>query len=518
MSGYGLFQTSTLGMNSQANRLNTIGTNIANVNTGGYRRTDTEFQTVLSDNVFQQSDIGGVLPVQRRRYDLQGLITPTDRNLDLAISGQGFFAVQPNFSSTTKVYYTRDGSFQVNTVNGQTTSVLADDGTTNITVNNGYLVDKNGYFVLGSPVQANGTVSSSGAAPMRVDSYAFTNVGNPTTQSTLEFNLPSNDNFGATAHSYTLRTYDSNATERAVTFNFSRSITDNQWQVAVQGNNLTTSTLSPGANFGLTTGTTNQLTFNAGAQSFQLVGLSTGIPVNGAFSSLKAGNQITLTGTASNNSTFTIASVSADGSTITVTGGGLLGEAATGATAINIASTAPVTSPLIFNGNGILTSPTSMTLAATWSDGATSNFTVDTSGMKQFAGAFTTFRTSQDGFGKANMTGISFDPAGNVVGAFSDGTERNVYKIPLYTFTNINGLHADNGMVFEETSASGTATAFFADQSTKADFINFSHEISNVDIATEFARMIQTQEAYNLNATTFRTIDEMTVVARDLKA
>ena len=30
--------------------------------------------------------------------------------------------------------------------------------------------------------------------------------------------------------------------------------------------------------------------------------------------------------------------------------------------------------------------------------------------------------------------------------------------------------------------------------------------------------MIQTQTAYNMNATTFKTIDEMTTVARDLKA
>ncbi len=41
--GYSLFQTPTLGMLSQAHALNTLGTNITNINTGGFKRTDTRF-------------------------------------------------------------------------------------------------------------------------------------------------------------------------------------------------------------------------------------------------------------------------------------------------------------------------------------------------------------------------------------------------------------------------------------------------------------------------------------------
>ena len=176
MSGYGLFQPATLGMQSQAHRLSTIGVNIANVNTGGFKRTDTEFETLLSDTSFQQSDLGGVKPYARSTNDVQGLITPTQGPLDLAITGDGFFAVQPEFSGTTEVFFTRDGSFNVNTVDGQTSSVTSDDGAT-ISVANGYLVDKNGYFLLGSAAESDGSFSSSAAAPMRVDQYAFTDTG-----------------------------------------------------------------------------------------------------------------------------------------------------------------------------------------------------------------------------------------------------------------------------------------------------------------------------------------------------
>jgi flagellar hook protein FlgE len=73
-------------------------------------------------------------------------------------------------------------------------------------------------------------------------------------------------------------------------------------------------------------------------------------------------------------------------------------------------------------------------------------------------------------------------------------------------------------MVFAETADSGTASLFAADVSGIASFNPYSVELSNVDLATEFSRMIMVQNAYNSNATVFRTVDEMTMVARDLKA
>ena len=62
MPGYHLLQTPTLGMRSQAHALNTIGINVANVNTGGYKRTDTEFETLISKTLQNESDLGGVVP------------------------------------------------------------------------------------------------------------------------------------------------------------------------------------------------------------------------------------------------------------------------------------------------------------------------------------------------------------------------------------------------------------------------------------------------------------------------
>jgi flagellar hook protein FlgE len=523
MSGYGLFQPSTLGMKSQSHRLNTIGYNIANVNTGGFKRTDTEFETLLSDRIYQQSDIGGVKPYARATNDVQGLVSSTNRSLDLAISGDGFYAVQPQLTGTTEIFYTRDGSFGINTVDGQTSTVTSDDNTT-ITVANGYLVDKNGYFLLGSPANADGTFSSSAAAPMRVDQYAFISQGQPTSTASLEFNLPSTAEFGDTTETFALTVYDSNSTARSINFDFIPMQADNQWRINVRADNMTTGTLSPTSAVSRTSGTAantglafdSEFVFNSTNKTVQAINSATGLGITDAFASYVKGDQITFSNTGNNNATFTIENVTNDGSML------VLKEAvtaeSTGGATVTATSASALFNPMTFSSKGVLSSTGELTFSATWDDAATSSFTIDVSTMTQFAGDFTPYRSSQNGLGLANLTDLSFDPAGHVVGTFSDGTQRNIYQIPLYDFTNPNGLTSDNGMVFKETTESGSATSFFADASSKATFLPGAIEISNVDIAAEFARMIQTQNAYNMSATTFRTIDEMTTVARDLKA
>ena len=513
MSGNGLLQPATLGMRAQAHQLNTIGYNIANVNTGGFKRTDTQFETLLSDNQFQHRDLGGVKPYARATNDVQGRIQQSNNVLDLAIVGQGFFAVQADLNSADNLFYTRDGAFEISTVD-ETSSVTADDGST-ITVSNGYLVDKNGLFLRGSPIESDGTFNLGAAAPMRVDQFAFIDVGQATTQAVLELNLPSEDNFGDTAQSFTFDTFDSNGTGRDITFDFSRTLTDNTWRIDTRADNLTTATLSPGSAFSLSTSATTALTFDNIARTIELRNTTTGIPTSEAFSGLAVGDQITLAGTASNNNTFTISAINSTGSTITVTEAITAETTAATATAT---STATLTDNLVFSELGVLQSPTELTYTATWSDGATSTFTIDMSGMTQFDGGFTPFRTSQDGFAAASLNTVSFNGQGEVLGRFSDGSQRAIYKVPLYDFTNPNGLESENGLLFVETTESGSATGFFTDESDKADFQPNAQELSNVDIALEFTRMIQTQNAYNMNATSFQTIDEMLTVARDLKS
>ena len=108
MAGYGLLQSSTLGMLSQSHAINNIGINIANATTGGYRASDINFQTLVGQTLDKQSDIGGVKPIETPRFDQQGIFRNSLRNLDLAISGKGFFLVSPTLAVSGEVLYTRE--------------------------------------------------------------------------------------------------------------------------------------------------------------------------------------------------------------------------------------------------------------------------------------------------------------------------------------------------------------------------------------------------------------------------
>jgi flagellar hook protein FlgE len=780
MVGYGFFQASTLGMRSQAHALNTIGTNVANVNTGGYKRTDTQFETVLSKTLDKNiSDIGGVKAKDYQIIDSQGVVQSSDRDLDLAIIGRGFFQTSTSLTSTApeNLLYTRDGSFRISVENDITVPGAGFTSTTPVTVDSngvqinpvtakeGYLVDKNGYYVLGWSPEPDGTFSNSGAAaPMRIDPYTFTNTFTATTTGSFQANLPSNTEI-ITDHAtavlaadqgtnnsnlvtYTTQIVDSNGVTQTARINMTKSAT-NQWDVSAttsratspqNGTVLLSGTLEAGDQYSVTVdgftetytvlgteasiadvrtalvgqlnanvgispnvtaaaGNTNgeiTLTANTAATTFTssaaaangantaqvdtvtiggtfepgdiftvtVDGVSVGytavdgdtnmagvrtsliaaINASPGMSALvtaapgAAAGEITLTAVSTNSAivssvattnaapraqvdtvtiggtfelgdtynitlngapfsytavipdasmadvrTSLIAAFNLDGTVngtataapgggafeITLTANtpgtaltttssatnvalgiadntattaitttnvaGLADQTATVATTTaqvtttddNAVSSATTTSTqmsaittITFSPQGTLlsTSPQTATLTMGFSDGGTSTLAMDVSGMTQFAGDFLPFSFDHNGLASANMERVQFDSAGHIVGSFSDGTQRKVYKVPLASFANPNALEMKNGMVFAETGESGTVSLFASDTSDIASFNPYSVELSNVDLASEFSRMIMVQSAYNSNATVFRTVDEMTTVARDLKA
>lgn len=108
------------GMVEQQRNLELISNNLANVNTPGYRRLSVHFQDVLSDAVAGDATGGGsgVRTSAATRSFGQGSLTPTNRDLDFAISGDGFFKVKLEDGTAG---YTRDGTFFIG-VDGRLTT------------------------------------------------------------------------------------------------------------------------------------------------------------------------------------------------------------------------------------------------------------------------------------------------------------------------------------------------------------------------------------------------------------
>jgi flagellar basal-body rod protein FlgG len=142
--------TAATGMAAQEAHVNTISNNIANVNTTGYKKERTEFESLHYQtikeagsrtsnnsvhNVGHQVGSGTRVSGISREFS-QGAPQITNNPFDLMINGEGFFGIQ---LPDTSVSYTRDGSFNVNS--------------------QGLMVNKQGYPLLPNLQFPAGTVS-----------------------------------------------------------------------------------------------------------------------------------------------------------------------------------------------------------------------------------------------------------------------------------------------------------------------------------------------------------------------
>ena len=222
---YGSFASSIMGMYSQARSIENIGTNIANVNTGGYKRVDTHFSSLVSERFYNEGDLSGIKPKEYNRISVQGNLVTSDRELDLAINGQGFFLLNSQIDGNGDTYYGRDGSFHQE--NGAEVSVTETDGRT-ITIKEGYLADKNNLFVQGYTVATDGTVGTS-LQSLRIDNWAYYSDPSGTSNATIHLNLPGNATVGDTVR-YSAGVYDTLGEDQTVTFEFKKTAA-NTWSV-----------------------------------------------------------------------------------------------------------------------------------------------------------------------------------------------------------------------------------------------------------------------------------------------
>ncbi|MDF2365916.1 flagellar hook protein FlgE [Sneathiella sp.] len=104
---------------------------------------------------------------------------------------------------------------------------------------------------------------------------------------------------------------------------------------------------------------------------------------------------------------------------------------------------------------------------------------------------------------------VFINEEGVVIAKFDNGTSKEIYKIPVATFANPNGLRNRDGNSYDETPDSGTFTLREATFGGAGRIISSATEASTVDIASEFTRMIITQRSYSAAGKIITTADEM---------
>jgi flagellar hook protein FlgE len=176
MGIYGALSTAVTGLRAQAFALENVSGNIANSQTTGFKRVDTDFMDLVSDAPLSRQSAGSVLSQSRSTNNVQGDIRSVTTATNMAINGNGFFVVEPpigqadgNAVFAGANYYTRRGDFEL------------DKG--------GYLVNGAGYVLKGLPIDPV-THNISGSVPqvLQIDSSFLPAA--QTTRIDYRLNLP----------------------------------------------------------------------------------------------------------------------------------------------------------------------------------------------------------------------------------------------------------------------------------------------------------------------------------------
>ncbi|MDC3096346.1 flagellar hook-basal body complex protein [Alphaproteobacteria bacterium] len=179
------FYTALTGLNGSQADISATSNNIANVATTGYKRSKAEFGDIFATSPLQNasSSIGsGTILKGIKQQFTQGNVTSSLNALDLAISGQGFFALRPSLT-TNQTVYTRNGSFSVN--------------------NDRFVVDSAGQYVLALPVSNDGSVQGgeiADAKPLKLELEA--GEAKATKNLALSVNLPASSSVFASADDF----------------------------------------------------------------------------------------------------------------------------------------------------------------------------------------------------------------------------------------------------------------------------------------------------------------------------
>lgn len=273
MSLFGTMRTGVSGMNAQANRLGTVGDNIANSSTVGYKKASTQFSSMILPSSGGNYNSGGVDTTVRYSINDQGSFSYTTSSTDLAIDGDGFFIVSGSDGTD---YLTRAGNFEVQ-----------DDGT---------LKNAAGFTLMGYPYSSttDPTIVINGFEGLSaINVTAGGMSATPSTSGTVSGNLPSNEDVGYTKTS-SLVAYDSQGNARTLDLTFTKTA-DNNWDLSIDytddagtTTNLATQALVFDANGKLTSPTTaittSALTINGAELSALSIDMGDNVQLGASYS------------------------------------------------------------------------------------------------------------------------------------------------------------------------------------------------------------------------------------------
>ena len=142
-------------------------------------------------------------------------------------------------------------------------------------------------------------------------------------------------------------------------------------------------------------------------------------------------------------------------------------------------------------------------------DSVSVSFEPEALASTQYANSSTTIFQDQDGFAAGFLQSVAVDTDGIITGNYSNGQVLKKAQVALASFNNLAGLSKEGGNVFRETTESGAPVTGAPGTNGLGSIAPNSLEQSNVDLGTEFVKLITTQRGFQANSKIITTTDEM---------
>lgn len=566
MSLFGSLFTGVSGLGAESQSTAMIANNIANINTVGFKRSEAAFFSLVTSEGRSSKYSPGTVSVNRvQKVNLQGPIQQTSSSTDAAISGNGMFAVKRDASATQEFLYTRSGSFSEDSQGllrnsagfvlygwplgtGDTLPGNQGDLSSLQPVNVAFLggltrptsTAELAFNLNADEIDSDMASALNGPADFTRGLTVFDTLGSA---QTLTFEFTKVYGPQATANG---TIGDLEATDNLIT---DLGLADgNQFSISVDGGPATTfevwdgigvapagavQTVNdiitginaiPGASAYI--GNDGELivvrdTFTAGTETITLADVA-GSPLVGLGITPGVFNTTAMGGANYDNGSFADSppfSSEEFPSPQFLPGDPQYNDRGWWQVKIIHPNGSTLNNGLLnFNGDGTLNARPDgsgnidINLSQIdWGNGSEpQNIDVDIERFSQFAGDFDVIFSDQNGAELGLRTGVELTRDGFVVARFSNGATANLYKVPLVTFANANGLQEVSGTAYVENTLSGEENLREAG-SGGAGFLEPSTvESSNVDLADEFAKLIVSQRAFSANTKIITTVDQMT--------
>ncbi len=561
MSLYGAMFSGVSGLNANSQALGAIADNITNVNTIGYKATTLRFQTLVTAQASATGySPGGVQQRPHQAVDVQGLFQSSTNTTDLAISGNGMFVVAEEQASggsgAAGFNFTRAGAFTTDK-NGYLKNTAGHYLQGYRTNGTGQTVDSDNVVFNPDP-----TVFTN------METIRLNNIGgsaDATEQLTFGANLNAEADVGDTSNT-TIQVYDSLGVSHNLAMMWTKS-GNNVWDLSIEppsGGATANITGTDGSSVYAAAGRIDftaapadgeyiTVTNNGGAVIYEFdpgadgaAGGRTAVTYTAGEATGAAASLLTLlqtadtavTSRADNGERFTINSSNTkridinqfytpaqdvNSTDIVVTaaantsGVSNIAQVGAGTWTVQNLDLIPTATPAVsFNGSGIPNAFNVDDIGIDTNNGS-ADLSVDfdfgtvgmANGLTQFAAAYSPSFIDTDGAAFGQFSGVTISEGGIVTALFANGDVRPIYKIPIATFPNPNGLGANSGNVYNQTDMSGLMFMRGAGTGGAGKVQMSVLESSTVDIAKEFTTMITTQRAYSASAKIISTANEM---------